>query len=326
MKKVGLIFGGISSEHAVSIMSAKNIVNNIDRELFELILIYRDKNWYFYQVDNIERLNKLNQLQIGDFIETFDVALLMTHGKYGEDGVIQWILESQGVPYCGSRVLGSAVCMDKAVFRDIMSKFDIKQTRYGVIDFYKNTESEIEKIKQDCISRFNLPFYIKPANSGSSVGITKIDTIEDIELAIDEAKKYDSKVLIEEWLVDMQEIELAVVWNSELIISQPGELVLDKDFYSYEDKYELGQATVNIPAKIDDNFKNIIRNIVLRVYKITDCQWFARVDFFVKNGDIYVNEINTLPGFTDISMFPMLMKSMGIGYKELITRIIELGY
>ncbi len=326
MKRVGLIFGGISNEAEVSIMSAKNVVKNIDRKLFELILIYRDKDWFFYLLEDIDNLDVKQKISLNDFSGVFDVALLMTHGKYGEDGVIQWMLESQNIKYCGCRVLSSALCMDKAVFRDVLSKFDIKQTKYWILDFNKNSKLEIENIKNNCLNDFNFPLYIKPANSGSSVGITKIDNARGLDIAIEDALKHDSKILIEEWVIDAKEIEVAVMGNSELTISAPWELILTKEFYDYDDKYNLGQTKVEIPANISDELSQEIRDLAGKIYKICDCQWFARIDFFVKNEEIYLNEINTLPGFTDISMFPMLMKDSGIEYSDLITRIIELGY
>lgn len=326
MKKVGLIFGGISNESAISIMSAKNIVKYIDRDLFELVLIYRDKDWDFYLVEDIENLDIKKNISLSEFKNIIDVVLLMTHGKGWEDWVIQWMLESKKIKYCGCRVLSSALCMDKVIFRDVLSKFGIHQTKYRAFDIYKNTEKEIDKIKNECVNDFNFPLYIKPANSGSSVGISKIDMKAELDNAITEALNHDSKVLIEEWIVDAKEIEVAVLWNRELFISEPGELVLAKEFYDYDDKYKLGQTNMEIPANIDNELSEKIKKLAREIYKICDCQWFSRIDFFVEWTEIYLNEINTLPGFTDISMFPMLMKNIWIGYKELITRIVELGY
>ncbi len=326
MKKIGLFFGGMSNEHDVSIMSAKNVDKYIDRDLFELVLIYRSRDWVFFIVENINDLDSRQKIPLNGLKKIFDVALLMTHGKNWEDWVLQWMLESQKIPYCGCRVLSSALCMDKAVFREILSKYWLKQTKYKLLDYKKHKEDEIQKIKNESIIDLKFPLYIKPANSWSSVGIIKVDSLDWVDFAIQEALKHDFKVLIEEWIVWSKEIELAILGNKDIFVSDPGELVLVKEFYDYDDKYKLGQTKMKIPADIDNKIVDKIKKISEFVYKIFDCQWFARIDFFVKWDEIYLNEINTLPGFTDISMFPMLMKNMGVEYKELITKIIELGY
>ncbi len=329
MKKIALFFGGLGNESEVSIVSAKNVVKNFDYKKYELVLIFwNKKDKLFYRVKDINKLicSLKNKLIIENFSQTFDIALLMTHGKYGEDGVLQAIFEAQKIKYCGCRVLGSALCMDKAVFKDLLKSSNIKQVAYRVIDFKRQNKKEIAAILSDVTKNLPLPWYIKPANSGSSVGITKVDKIENLAKAINLAKKHDSKLVIERGLKSPKEIEVAVLGNQELIISRPGELQLAKDFYNYEDKYQLGQAQAIIPAKINMKQVEQIRSLAAEAYQLFNCQGFSRIDFFLYEGKIYLNEINTLPGFTDISMFPMLMMDTGLSYTKLINKIIELGY
>ncbi len=329
MKKVGLFFGGLSNEAEVSIMSAKNIVKSFDYKKYKLVLIYWHKqDGYFYRVKNINNLKvvKKDRIQIENFSKIFDVALLMTHGRYGEDGVLQAMLEGQGIKYCGCRVLSSAVCMDKGVFKDLLISKNIRQTKYSVLDYKKFSEREIQAEKSRVRKNFKLPLYVKPANSGSSVGISKVEKYKDLDSGIKLALKHDSKIVIEEGFINAREIEVAVLGNNKLRISKPGELKLVKDFYNYDDKYKLGQAQSIIPAKLTPAQVKEIHKIAKEAYQLCNCQGFARIDFFVHRNKIYLNEINTLPGFTDISMYPMLMMSTGMSYKELINAIIKLGY
>jgi D-alanine-D-alanine ligase len=328
MKKVALFFGGLSNEAEVSIISATRVADNFDYKKYELILIYWAKDGLFYKVKNFKNLknDKKNLVRVEDFKKSFDIALLMTHGRYGEDGVLQSILEVQMVKYCGCRPLASALCMDKVIFKNFLLNQKIDQTKFLSLDAKLMEKPEflgiIEKIKKD----FKLPFYVKPANSGSSVGISKVEKMINLEKAIKEALKHDQKIIVEEGLINPKELEVAVLGNSNLIVSSPGELKLVKDFYSYDDKYKAGEAKVVIPAEISKQQIETIKTIAQKVYKLCGCSGFARVDFFLHNNKIYLNEINTLPGFTDISMFPMLMASCCLSYKKLINKIIELAY
>jgi len=327
MKTIGLFFGGLGNEHEVSIKSAKNIAANFPEEKYKLALIYWSKKGNFYLVKNLNELNKnKRKVSLEDFKKLFDIAFLITHGKYGEDGVMQSLLESQKIKYCGCHALSSALCMDKGVFKQFLLSEKINQVKFLVLDYnLENNQEIINKISQ-IKTTFKLPLYIKPANSGSSVGITKIDKINQITQAIKEALKHDSKVVIEEGLINPREIEIAVLGNKKLIISKPGELNLAKDFYNYDDKYKLGQAKVIIPANISEKQIREITFLAEKIYKLCGCSGLARVDFFMANNKIYLNEINTLPGFTNISMYPMLIMNKGISYKELIEKILELAY
>lgn len=329
MKTIALFFGGLSNESEISIMSAKNIVKYFDYRRYELILIYwRKQDGRFYKIKSINRLTTAvrDRIKIEDFLKLFDIALLMTHGRFGEDGVLQAILESQKVKYCGCRVLSSAVCMDKAVFKNLMAAQKINQVKYAVLDFRVMTSTELVAEKNKIRHGFKLPLYVKPANSGSSVGITKVEKPTQLDKAIKAALKHDTKILIEEGLVNPQEIEVAVLGNKKLLVSRPGELRLAKDFYNYNDKYKLGEAQAVVPAAISLAQAKTVRKLAAEAYRLANCQGFARVDFFIANHKIYLNEINTLPGFTDISMFPMLMMDRGMSYRELLNKIIKLAH
>lgn len=326
MEKIGLFFGWMSNESEVSINSAKNIVNNFDYESYELVLVYRNKNGNFYVVENIDNLNNTTILPIADFKKTFDIAFPITHGKYGEDWILQSIFTLQKIPYCGCHVLSSALCMDKWLFKLLLAGHQIPQTKFAHIDLHLMNEEAIEKKIQEIKSTCTLPLYVKPANSWSSVGISKITSYDQLDSALQEARNHDNKIIIEEWLLAPKEIEVAIVGNQDLIVSEPGELILAKDFYDYEDKYKNNEATVRIPAWISDDDKQRIKDLAVQTYKLCDCSGFARIDFFIADKNIYLNEINTLPWFTDISMFPMLMIHHGISYTQLINKIIALAY
>ncbi len=327
MKTVALFFGGPGSEHEVSIISARNIFENFKNKKYKLKLIYWHKNRSFYLVNNLKDLRRgLKNIKIENFKKEFDIALPLTHGRYGEDGVLQGIFESQKIKYCGSRVLSSALCMDKALFKSLLASYKIKQVKFLAIDYNLDSKKEIAikilRIKKD----FKFPLYIKPANSGSSLGILKIKKINELKKAIKNALIYDNKVLVEEGVLSPKEIEVAVLGNKNIFVSIPGELKLAKEFYDYKDKYKLNKTKFIIPAGISSEQISKIKRLSKTVYKICGCSGFARIDFFISNRNIYVNEINTLPGFTSISMYPMLIKKSGIKYDKLIEKIINLAY
>ncbi|MFA5127419.1 MAG: D-alanine--D-alanine ligase family protein [Patescibacteria group bacterium] len=327
MKKIGLIFGGPGNEAEVSKISAKNILANFDRKKFKLILIYWDKHGRFFEVESLgQSLNLGEQIPLDDLARAVDVILPIAHGKFGEDGYLQGLLETLKIKYCGCRVLSSALCMDKAVFKTFVAGQNILQTKYKVVDYTIQNQKEISAIMRLAKKDLKLPIYVKPANSGSSVGITKVEKWTGLLSAIKIARRHDSKIVIEQGLKHPREIEVAVLGNERLIISSPGELKLAKDFYDYDDKYKKGEAEQVIPAVLPADIKKEIIKLTERIYRLCDCRGFARIDFFLHNGKIYLNEINTLPGFTDISMYPMLMRNKGLTYKQLINKIIELAY
>lgn len=326
MKKVGLIFGGLSNESQVSIISAKNIAKNFDYQKYKLSLVYWYKDGRAYLLKDIDRLSQKKIIPIEKFKKLFDVILPVTHGRYGEDGYLQGLLETLKIKYCGCRVLSSALCMDKAVFKTFVAGQNILQTKFKVIDYTIQSQKEISAVVRSIKKDLKLPVYVKPANSGSSVGITKVEKWASLLSAIKFARQHDSKIIIEQGLNHPREIEVAVLGNEKLAISNPGELKLAKDFYDYDDKYKKGEARQVIPADLPANTKKEIKKLTEKIYRLCDCRGFARIDFFLHSGKIYLNEINTLPGFTDISMYPMLMRNTGLTYKQLINKIIELAY
>lgn len=328
MRRVALFFGGLSNETEVSIASAKNIVDYFDYKRQQLVLIYWYKDGRFYKLSKIDEFKapKIKQLvEVSDFKNNFDSALLMTHGRYGEDGVLQGALESQQLPYSGCGVLSSALCMDKAVFKVLMKGQGIPQVAYFLLDLVRDKIKERKAITDNCRQSLTLPVFVKPANSGSSVGITKVETWTKLNSAIRLAAQYDSKILIEQGVKNVREIEVAVLGNDKLSISMPGELDLGQSFYDYDEKYKKGRAQILIPASLDKGQAEKIRLLAGKAYRLADCRGFARVDFFVEGKQIYLNEINSLPGFTDISMFPQLMMKSGYTYTGLINKLIDLA-
>ncbi|MDD4902108.1 MAG: D-alanine--D-alanine ligase [Patescibacteria group bacterium] len=326
MKTVALFFGGLGNEAEVSVASAINVFKNFNFRKYKLICVYWHKNGLFYDVPDPAHLKTTakNKLLIENFKNRFDVALPMTHGRFGEDGILQSIFESQKIKYCGCRVLASALCMDKAVCKELASGAGIRQVKFLAFDADLRPKNDLVKFAAEVKKRLRFPVYVKPSNSGSSVGITRVVKPSGLASAIKEAFKHDQKILVEEGLVSPREIEVAVLGNKELIISRPGEIKPAKEFYDYDDKYKLGQAQAIIPARLSRAETREIRTLAEKVYRLCGCSGFARVDFFLHQGQIYFNEINTLPGFTDISMFPMLMMDQGMTYRQLINKIIEL--
>lgn len=326
MKTIALFFGGPGNEAKVSIMSAQYVATHFDYKKYKLILIYWSRNKNFYIVDNFFDIKKpSNRIKEDQFKGVFDIALLMTHGKYGEDGALQRILEKAKVQYCGSGVKASALCMDKARTKKLLVKHHIKQVRFEVINLNITTTKQIDKKINIIKNNYELPLFVKPANSGSSVGITKVVKFSQLPKAIKTASLYDKKILIEQGLVNPREIEVGVLGNKKLTISEPGELILSKQFYDYNDKYISNKTKISIPAKLTSTEIYKIKKLAAKVYRICDCGGFARIDFFITNNTIYFNEINTLPGFTKFSMYPNLMMNMGMSFKQLLSKIITLA-
>lgn len=326
MKKIWLIFWWPSNEHDVSLLSATNVEKYIDKEKYTLVCIYRNKQGEFFLVDSVSACMNGEKIFIEHIQNHIDIALLMTHGKYGEDGKLQSLLELFGIPYCWCKVLSSALCMDKWVFKMFLQWHQIPQTSFEILDMQLDSVKDIEQKKEKILREITFPLYVKPANSWSSVGISKVNEASALDHAIETASLHDTRIIIEQGLYAPKEIEVAVLWNSDLLVSEPGELILAKDFYDYDDKYIRNQSSVHIPANISDQQKKDIQALATKVYKLCNCSWFARIDFFVVEDNLYLNEINTLPGFTDISMFPMLMKHSWLTYWEIIDKIIELAY
>lgn len=348
-KRVGIIFGGKSAEHEVSLQSAKNIVDAIDRDKYEIILLGVDKKgrWQINQEgsfllnENDPKQIKLrqtdeeiivlpgkDQAQIMNRstqkpLPQIDVIFPVIHGTLGEDGSLQGLLRALNLPFVGVDLLGSAVSMDKDFAKRILRDAGIPVAKGLVYKAHQKSEIDFKEVAD----KLGLPIFIKPVNQGSSVGVNKARTEIEFNQAIEEAFLYDDKVLIEEAIVG-REIECAVLGNDHPVASLPGEILPQTDFYSYESKYinESG-AILSAPADLTEQQTQSIRDEALRVFKALDCEGMARVDFFMKaDGTLIVNEVNTIPGFTKISMYPRLWSISGLSYSELIDRLIELAF
>lgn len=347
-KRVGIIFGGKSAEHEVSLQSAKNIVDAIDKERFEVTLIGIDKQgqWHLNEASNfllnannpaLIELNKSNQgvslipgQETQQLMSTekdvalgqLDVIFPIVHGTLGEDGSLQGMLRLANLPFVGSNVLSSAVSMDKDIAKKLLKAADL-----NVASGVSFTRAYRGQIDFETISeRFGLPLFIKPANQGSSVGVNKVTDEQEFNKALEEAFSYDHKILIEA-AVNGREVEVAVLGNDNPEASVCGEILPTDGFYSYDAKYinEDG-AKLAIPADLPNEVTEKVREIAVNAYLALNCEGLARVDVFVTDaGEVIINEINTLPGFTKISMYPKLWEASGLTYSDLITKLIELA-
>ena len=329
--KLGVIYGGMSSENEVSKVSASYVLNNLDKDKYDIYPIYIDKEGkWFYEDKEID--NYIN------FLKDMDVLFPVLHGLYGEDGTIQGLFELIKKPYVGCKVLGSSIGMDKIYAKTIFKSAGINVAPYVYVkkikeDFIlvdKHFNEEILSIK-DIIPKIEeeikYPIFIKPSNQGSSVGITKAHNSKELESGLIDAFKYDRKVLLEEGIVG-REVECGVLGNEEVIASSVGEVIVKSDeFYSYDAKYNDETTITEIPASISKELSDEIRNLAIKAFKAIDGKGLSRVDFFIEEGTkkIIINEINTLPGFTSISMYPKLFDNVGIKYSELLDKLIELA-
>lgn len=341
--KIGLVFGGMSSENQVSIISAKSIFNNLDKTKYEIKPIYIDKKGNWWKVnneieENIEINDKKERLEnIIEYLKEMDLIFPVLHGLYGEDGTIQGMFEMAKIPYVGCGVLASSVGMDKVYTKIIFEKAGLKQAKYKYIRKYENqyiyvdenfgeTRLPLDQIAKKIIKDLTFPMFIKPSNSGSSVGISKVNDINELIEKVKYATNFDKKVLIEQGIKG-REVECAVLGNEDVISSCIGEVHSAEDFYSYESKYKNNESKTDIPADLAEEISDEIRNQAIKAFKAIDGKGLSRVDFFIEDNskDIYINEINTLPGFTTISMYPKLFEASGISYKQLLDKIIYLA-
>lgn len=331
--KVGLFFGGISPEHEVSLISAQGILSQIDRNRFIIKEYWIDKNGKIWTGDSVLQKAKVNKAglvlaEISKLKKQIDVAFPVLHGQGGEDGTIQGMFEMLGVPYVGCGIASSAVCLDKALFNDLMKAHNVLQAKYEVIDSIYQSKVEQQKSIVRIQKEFSFPVFVKPARAGSSVGITKVKERKSLKRAIDIAMRIDAKVVVEESIENCMEIEVAVMGSSDKTIraSLPGRVIPAAEFYDYDDKYLNNQTKFEIPASLPKTLLRKLSDLAIEIYKISNCRGLSRVDFFVdKKNRIYINEINTLPGFTPISMYPTLWKAKGVSYKSLITKLIQLA-
>ncbi len=301
--KIGVLFGGKSAEHDVSVVSAGNVIKALDKTKYLVTPI---------------KINKDGKFKF-DKVKKFDVIFPVMHGPFGEDGSMQGFLKLAGVPFVGAGVLGSAVGMDKDVMKRLLKEAGIPIGKF--ITLCDHEEIAFSKVKKE----LGLPVFIKPANMGSSVGVSKVKDEKEWDKAIKQAFSFDRKIIVEEF-IDGREIECAVLGNEQPMASIPGEIISNQEFYSYNAKYIDEGYRIEIPAHIDAKTTKKVQELAIKVFQTLNCEGMGRVDSFVKeNGDVYVNEINTIPGFTDISMYPKLWAASGIPQTKLLDRLIALA-
>ncbi len=331
MINLGIVYGGMSTEHDVSVISEKSIAENLNKGKYNIKEFYITKEGKWTSKDG-----KIIE-NIVACLKSCDVIFPVLHGLFGEDGTIQGLLEILKIPYVGNKVLSSAIGMDKVYSKIIFEKAGLLQAKYAyikkikdkyicVLENFDEKELPLKDICKKIIQKIQFPMFVKPSNSGSSVGINKAHDIEELEEYIKYAGTFDNKILVEE-SINAQEIECAVLGNDEPKASYIGEVIPADEFYSYDAKYNNIESKTQIPANIPEDISNTIRKLAIKAYKALDCKGLARVDFFVEREtqQIYINEINTMPGFTSISMYPKLWEYTGIKYNELLDELINLA-
>ena len=347
--RVLLVFGGRSEEHEVSVISAASVARALDPERYEVVSVGIDKEgrWHLLHAPPALEARGADELpsvspQAGSGIalsrdpgarelvtdsgerEPIDVVLPMLHGPFGEDGTIQGMLELAGIPYVGAGVLASAVGMDKAVQKVLFSAAGLPVVRHEVV-----TEHEWREDPDAVAARaesLGTPLFVKPANLGSSVGITKIKSLADLEEAMEEAFRHDRKALIEESAEGAREIEVAVLGNDDPVASLPAEIIPKAEFYDYRAKYLDESTELEVPARLPAEVVEEVQRMAVTAFRAIDCAGMARVDFFYREpSELIVNEINTIPGFTEVSMYPRMWEASGVPYAELVDRLIALA-
>jgi D-alanine-D-alanine ligase len=359
--RVGVFAGGRSAEHEVSVASAEAVLRAIDRERFEPYLIYIDRagRWHLPQgpaaelgesslagllgietpTEHTARLREAEEalvpidpdraalaprVALRSLAEAIDIAFLVLHGPFGEDGTLQGFLELAGIPYTGAGVLASAVGMDKIVFKDLMRGHGLPVVDYAWYRRGAWAEGP-DPILRDVAARIGERCVVKPARLGSSVGMSLVHQAGELPPAMAEAFRYDSKVIVEAYVAGARELECGVLGNDDPVVFEPGEVRSHKEWYDYESKYTAGMADVHPRAAVEPELAHRLRELALAVYRAVDCAGFARIDFLVPPDAVYISEMNTIPGFTATSMFPKQAELAGIGFGELVERIIELG-
>lgn len=338
-----IICGGQSTEHTISRMSCTSVLKNLHRDRYELTLVGIDQSGEWYLLDASQEdltldswLDNAQEItDIYNLLKKQDVIFPALHGQYGEDGTIQGLFELAGVPYVGCRTLASSVAMDKIYTKKILETVGIPQVKslyvkkrydgqYVVVNHqFDETDDILTAVK----NQLGFPCFVKASRSGSSVGCYRVDHEEDLLEILHQAGQYDSHIVIEE-CIDCIELETAVLGNDDPIVSRVGQIMPHGEFYTFESKYEDEESKTCIPALVDANIQEKIREYALKVFKAVDGHGLSRVDFFLdkKTNQIYLNEINTMPGFTKISMYPQLIADLGITYSDLIDRLIDLAF
>ena len=344
---IAVLFGGQSSEHEVSCMSAANVIDQIDRSKYDLILVGITQKGHWVKADSVEdiRSGKWRESRIGATLSPdasekcliihessamikvkVDLVFPVLHGLWGEDGTVQGLCRLAEIPYVGCGVAASAVCMDKGFTKQIVAHLGIRQAAWELIT--SQDMQDMVKVVKRVESRFSYPVFVKPCNAGSSCGVVKAHDRDELALAFREAARYDRRILVEETIVG-REIECAVLGGGEMPVqaSGVGEILAAADFYDYEAKYFNAESKTVVDPVLPGDSAERVREAAVRIFKAVDGYGLSRVDFFVTaDGEVVFNEINTMPGFTAISMYPMLWEARGIDKKQLIQTIIDLGF
>lgn len=341
-KTIGVLFGGCSTEYEVSLSSASAVIEHLDRAKYEVVMIgiTRDGRWFRYNGDvndiredrwskhasclpailspSKETRGLIELVQTEFRITPLDIVFPVLHGKSGEDGTMQGLIELSGLPFVGCGTLSSAICMDKAVAKTLVQAAGIEAP--SSITILAGDSIAAAVITAD---KLGFPLYVKPSKSGSSIGITKAYTKQDLVIGIEEAFAHDDKVIIEQH-IDGFEVGCAILGHAQPMIGEIDEIVLTGEFFDHDEKYTLGTAAIHLPARIDKDMANKVKGVALRIYKVLGCSGFARVDLFhTSDGRLLFNEVNTIPGFTAHSRYPNMMKHSGIAFPELLDRLIE---
>jgi D-alanine-D-alanine ligase len=348
--RLGVVFGGRSGEHEVSLVSARSVLNTLDPQKYHItqIGITIDGDWLVGEKTletlsekKLDRLSPALMLPIptrpeiytisaadqGEVLKVFaelDVIFPVLHGTFGEDGTMQGMFELTDIAYVGAGVLGSSVAMDKALFKDVMIANDIPVAPSMLV--YRSELDNMNEVLKRVAEFAEYPLFVKPANMGSSVGVNKCQDIEEVAVGLQDSAQYDRRILVEKG-INAREIELSVLGNQSPRVSVPGEIRPTAEFYSYEAKYHDDSSELIIPAALDDDQIKLFQEYALRAYQAIDCAGMARVDFLLdkESGDIFLNELNTIPGFTPISMYPKLWEASGLTYADLVDELILLA-
>ncbi len=347
-KVVAVLFGGQSSEHEISKISAATVISNMSRDKYYIIPVYitKDGKWMIYDgpVENIsgsrwekyaahavlspDSEHKGLLRIVGDKVKIIpvDIVFPVLHGKYGEDGTVQGLIELSGIPYVGCGVLASSLSMDKAYTKIICADIGIEQAKHIVV-YSHELEEDINGITAKAENEIGYPCFVKPSRAGSSVGVSKASNKEELEKALIYAAENDSSIIIEKCIFG-RELECAVLGNLSPKASTVGEIKAAADFYDFDAKYNNKESKTIVPAELEENIREEIREKAVKIFTALGCKGLSRVDFFLENetNKVIFNEINTMPGFTSISMYPMLWAEAGISLKELIDNLIELGF
>ena len=352
--RIGVVYGGRSREHEVSLASAASVISHLDPSKYEPvpIRIDRDGRWFFDHqpptATSAEQIIKESSQGHDTVIDPqkpypsgvnltgsptpllsgleLDVVFPVLHGPYGEDGTVQGLLEMADIPYVGAGVLASAVGIDKAFMKQLFAAKGLPQVLYMVV-LARTWKADTSGVRTEVAKRLGLPVFVKPANLGSSVGISKVSSTEQLDAAIELAFAYDRKIIIEKAVPDARDIECAILGNDETEVSVPGEVIASREFYDYEAKYLDDSSELCIPAALDPATIDQVRQFTTDAFHTIECSGMARVDFLIARatGQLFINEINTIPGFTTISMYAKLWASSGITYSELLDRLVQLA-